>query len=151
MENVLDESLSEELLTSENSIESEADLLTVSPETIEKLKNIIGEEFLPDDVMGNTQEKIIKLIQVLHDKREVKKNIITYMEITQKMQKEKPEFFGNMNEKRISRIVKEALDIIKNELKNSDDTVSIPGFGKLSMHLVKEGEKNIKNIQFSKI
>ena len=135
MEGRLGESLEEEILPSEHSIKNEKDFLTISPEIIEKLKDIIGEEFLPNDIKVNTPKEVAELIHILYKKINNRKIPVSLMAIREKMYENNPLLLKEMNKKRISLISKEVFIALKDELENSDGTVNIPGVGKFSIHL----------------
>lgn len=76
------ESLQEESSDNENCISCEDDLLRFSDETIFELKQLIGKENLPDDILGNTPQDIAILVDVLKNKLEFGSKFISKTYIT---------------------------------------------------------------------
>jgi hypothetical protein len=65
MEERMDVSLEEFSSELESDIGSEEDLLNFSDETIEALKNLIGEEDLPQEILGTSPQEVAKLVDAL--------------------------------------------------------------------------------------
>jgi len=68
MEERLGESLAESLQESDDDVRSEADLLCIHPSTVEALKGLVGEEFLPEGINGETPQEVARLVHALRVK-----------------------------------------------------------------------------------
>lgn len=163
MEKRLGESLAENTDASPEDIKSEEDLLAIDTETINILKGIIGENFIPKAVKKDSVEEVVDLINILRrqllkkiDKKQIKrKNEMknTPLEIAKVIKQANPEKLGKMHEKRIAMVIKGAFAQVKNELKNTEEgVVKVPGLGNFQVRTVekdKEGKKvNVKRIVF---
>ena len=68
MEERLGESLTESLQGSDDDVRSETDLLRIHPSTVEDLKGLLGEEFLPEGIKGETPQEVAQLVHALRVK-----------------------------------------------------------------------------------
>lgn len=82
LEQIMLESLNEESRDHEGCIRCEDDLLRFTDETIFKLKELIGKENLPDDVLGNTPKDIAMLVDVLKNKLAIESGLISKTNFT---------------------------------------------------------------------
>ena len=160
MEKRLGERLNENIDVSLNDIRREEDLLSISDETIQELKMVIGPEYLPTEKKSNRLEEVSNLVNALRIKmaKSINNNLqeddeMKLVELVQKVQENNSEKLGKMNEKKIALIIKEALSQIKQEIDNtSNDSVRVPKLGNFKIQMVerkKEDEKvMIKRIIF---
>ena len=75
------------------------------------------------------------------------------IELAQKIQKDNTKSLGKMNEKKIALIIRKALEEIKEEIENTDESkIAIQGLGRFNIRMIEketEGKKEmVKRIFF---
>lgn len=151
MENRLGNSLAEKRVDKATVIRNENDLLNNNPEIVKQLRELIGDEILQGKVEGNTAQKVAELVHMLRIKLTSPKNakrvknakpvLITSLDIAKKIQQDKTKKFGNMNKKKVAKVISAALMQIKKEIRTTEENiVKIPEFGEFNIR--KAGLKN---------
>lgn len=77
---------------------------------------------------------------------------IKISEIAKEIQKENPEAFGNMNEKRIVKLIRATFKQLKSNINTEDETkVQVQGLGQFKINQVKANKntENTKRIVFT--
>ena len=149
MEDRLGETITENMESSINDIESEEDLLTVSEESFQKLCDMVGDKYIVNNTNINRAEKVADLVHSLRmqlaQKSRKGNDEIKLIELVQKVQKENTEQLGKMNEKRLAMIIRKTLEQIKSEIDNTDDgKIYIPVLGNFVVRMMEKEEEGKK-------
>ena len=99
MEARLEDSLTEVIQLSDDAIRSEEDLLDISMTVVGELKSLIGKQFIPAGIIGETVEEVAQLVHALGLKLKVKDNGEIRMkihELIEQVQKTDPELLKSV-------------------------------------------------------
>lgn len=154
MEERLGETLDESVIHDSNNIESEEELENFALDSVSLLDPIVNKKYLDKDTDRTTLEGVATMVHTIaleaKDKYQtIQKGSISMktIELAEKIKHENEELLGKMNEKKIAFIVRKALEEIKKQIEETDDSrVVVQGLGAFNVRMVEkevEGEQEI--------
>ncbi len=154
MEKRLGENLTESMNPAENDISAEEDLLSVSQETIQALKDTIGTDYFPKETTGNRQQDVTNMVSALYIKLAKDINInpqerydMKLLELVSKIKEDNADKLSTINDRKMAMIIKEALIHIKNDIETADTTVRVPVLGMFRVHMIEKEDEGVKSAQ----